>query len=599
MNLLNAFKTTSSLLIAAGLCTTVASGDTTVIGVDLGCSGNAGGNTYTGEFDGTSGFIGLDIPDSGQLASPSADLGNGVTLTFTNTSGWNDSCNDTSNECSLLDDHLFAGGAFGSDNPGTFEISGVLATDTVILECVEKPDRAMSATFGGSTNIVNSDGAGFVFVGLATGATSHSGSWGSEGDGFGEGNMAGMRITIISGSGGGSCSGDLSGDGEVAGADIGLMLSAWGGSGPEDLNNDGSVDGADIGLLLSQWGPCTGGGDPTGECCINDACYNYSEANCLAAGGAYGGDDSECTSESCIPPGPGPCCEANVAGVPNCLDIACANVVCHDNPDCCEVAWDANCAALAVDRCNSCDGSVDRLVAGIDLGMSQTDNCGNSPVHTGTFDGHTGFLDMSISACGSVESPSIDIGGGVTLQFNNVTGWNNTDGVGPDSPQALTGDHFFSNWEGSGPVNFTVTGMNPCDTLILEFTDRRGGEKALVTFDGVTTLVDAVPDGNGDGLFTDVSNGGVTGQTSYAGSFTGENGDGEGNLSGVRMVVLPGDPNCGGGGKDNFNCDEVHGGAGCNDGVCEAAVCNIDPVCCESVWDQACVNLALSNCKTP
>ena len=65
------------------------------------------------------------------------------------------------------------------------------------------------------------------------------------------------------------------------------------------------------------------------------------------------------------------------------------------------------------------------------------------------------------------------------------------------------------------------------------------------------------------------------------------------------LVVLTGDPNCGDGGKDNFNCDEVHGGAGCNDGVCEAAVCNIDPVCCESVWDQACVNLALSNCKTP
>ena len=93
----------------------------------------------------------------------------------------------------------------------------------------------------------------------------------------------------------------------------------------------------------------------------------------------------------------------------------------------------------------------------------------HQPGLDGTFDATTGFVGMTLADCGAVESPILNVGNGVQLQFLNVTGWNNTDGVGPEAVQALTGDHFFSDatgeFGGDNPVNFQVTGMNCCDTL--------------------------------------------------------------------------------------------------------------------------------------
>jgi hypothetical protein len=41
-------------------------------------------------------------------------------------------------------------------------------------------------------------------------------------------------------------------------------------------------------------------------------------------------------------------------------------------------------------------------------------------------------------------------------------------------------------------------------------------------------------------------------------------------------------------------CFEPHAGRGCNQPSCCYAVCNFDPACCNTSWDQNCVNLALS-----
>ena len=125
---------------------------------------------------------------------------------------------------------------------------------------------------------------------------------------------------------------------------------------------------------------------------------------------------------------------------------------------------------------------------------------------------------------------------------------------------------------------------------------RKRGSPALVTFEGITTLVDAVPD-NG-GTFTDVSGGGLTGQSSYAGSFTGAGGSGEGNLAGARITVIPGDPGCEGDVCDGGigDCGEAQSGPGCGCSTCEEIVCEIDPICCEINWDSFCANLAENNC---
>ena len=97
-------------------------------------------------------------------------------------------------------------------------------------------------------------------------------------------------------------------------------------------------------------------------------------------------------------------------------------------------------------------------VTAIDFGQNPAASCGVGPVYSGEFDGTGGFVSMAISDCGVVESPTLDLGGGVTFQFTNVSGWNNTDGVGADQVQALTGDHFLTSALGADdPASVSVT----------------------------------------------------------------------------------------------------------------------------------------------
>ena len=601
-------RTLVGFVVAGGVCGVVATttADVTVHVVDFGqapgeADGCAGPSPlYSGEFDGSSGFVRMDISNCGVVESPSLDLGDGLTLSFSNVSGWNNTDGQPpESPQALTGDHFFSSG-LGADDPAAFTVSGANPNDILILEFADRRGGETAlVTFEGVVTLVNAvpdgDGSGeFTDVsgGGVTGASAYFGSF-TGGGGSGEGNLAAARITVISASG--SCAADLNGDGVVNGADLGDFLAQWGACSDctGDFNEDDVVNGADLGQFLSEWGCTGGGGDPTGRCCFSEACLQITAADCAAIGGEYGGDDTPCEVDICVPPGPGPCCEANPDNIAGCIDLPCSYVVCLDLPDCCEVAWDANCVSAALDLCNDCDGTTDYSVTAIDFG--QSGGCGPSPLYTGAFDGIDGFVAMTISDCCAVENPSLDLGNGVTFEFVNVSGWNNTDGRPESVPYALTGDHFLSaGCDASDPVSFQVSGLSSCDTLILEFADRRGGEQALVVFNGLTTLVNSVPDGDGSGTFTDVSGGGMTGQSSYSGTFTDESGAGEGNLAAARITIIPGDPKCGGGNASP--CDEGHGGLGCDDLVCQKIVCNIDPGCCVIVWDDICADLAIGNC---
>ncbi|NCF38613.1 MAG: hypothetical protein GWP75_00680, partial [Planctomycetia bacterium] len=117
---------------------------------------------------------------------------------------------------------------------------------------------------------------------------------------------------------------DFNDDGVVDGADFGFLFAAWGACAGcvEDLNNDGFVNGVDLGEFLAVWGDCPddsggGGGDP--------------------------GDCPDCD-----------CCEAN--GNTSCSDQACTELVCQQDPICCQFGWDSICAGLAEQFCNGCEG---------------------------------------------------------------------------------------------------------------------------------------------------------------------------------------------------------------------------------------------------
>lgn len=167
-------------------------------------------------------------------------------------------------------------------------------------------------------------------------------------------------------------------------------------------------------------------------------------------------------------------------------------------------------------------------VVALDLGPT------DGPLYDGTFDGASGFQSFGAEGNGGPHSPSLDIGGGVTLAFRNVGGWDNT---GPDAGvNHLLHDHLYSGGgvPADNPVSFTLSGLDPSDTLRLEFVENPLRD-ALVTFAGGPPVL---IDGGGSG-FVDVSAGGVTGSSSYSGSFTGGSGSGEGNLAAARIMIIP------------------------------------------------------------
>jgi hypothetical protein len=114
----------------------------------------------------------------------------------------------------------------------------------------------------------------------------------------------------------------------------------------------------------------------------------------------------------------------------------------------------------------------------------------------------------------------------------------------------------------------------------------------------VPTLVAACSAGSDDGL------------TSLSGAFTAGPADGDGTASGSAgsegstesppTTGASADGTSGGadGGEGNPLCCEVGPQAGCESEVTEACVCTSRPACCQNVWTQECVDLAVE-CGDP
>jgi hypothetical protein len=64
------------------------------------------------------------------------------------------------------------------------------------------------------------------------------------------------------------------------------------------------------------------------------------------------------------------------------------------------------------------------------------------------------------------------------------------------------------------------------------------------------------------------------------------------NAAGTLSVSCS--PVCGG---SSGSCTASHG-PGCSNAACCTTVCNLDPYCCETAWDEVCVQLARNNCFT-
>jgi hypothetical protein len=64
-------------------------------------------------------------------------------------------------------------------------------------------------------------------------------------------------------------------------------------------------------------------------------------------------------------------------------------------------------------------------------------------------------------------------------------------------------------------------------------------------------------------------------------------------LGGNDTIPPPG--SCGSGG----DCNSANGGPGCDDVACCDAVCEVDPTCCDAIWDDGCAAMAVAMCAFP
>jgi len=207
-------------------------------------------------------------------------------------------------------------------------------------------------------------------------------------------------------------------------------------------------------------------------------------------------------------PATGSCCEDH--DTPGCEDSSCCTAVCASDPFCCESAWDSLCAGAAEDLCPELCGPV----------------CGDTICEPGE----------SYPEC--PECPPID----------------NCPGVGDCcDPHASPG----------------CTDELCCDAVCVI-------DPTCCTFGWDQACVNLTSNSCGAGFCAPV-----------CGDTICEPGE-----SFPTCPECPPVDNCPGVG----DCCETHLSPGCTDETCCDGVCSADPTCCESGWDQACVNLVATQC---
>jgi hypothetical protein len=138
----------------------------------------------------------------------------------------------------------------------------------------------------------------------------------------------------------------------------------------------------------------------------------------------------------------------------------------------------------------------------------------------------------------------------------------------------------------NGRANFTTcTGAGALDTSMVLYTGTCG---ALTQ---VACNGDASPNTSCQAFYSAINDFEVVGGTTYFIRIGGWNGDT--GAANITVNFIGASEVCG---NATGDCGEAHGGQGCNDPVCCAAVCAVNPLCCDLSWDQSCVETAITEC---
>lgn len=288
------------------------------------------------------------------------------------------------------------------------------------------------------------------------------------------------------------------------------------------------------------------GGDLGGQSCLGLG-FDGGSLGCLPT--CDGFDPSDCFDYT------GDCCEPNFT--PGCDDDACVAVICPADQFCCDVEWDDICSNDAIVNCEVCEGAEfcgnnaidgDDICDGTDLGG---EDCTTHGFDRGVLGCLFDCSDFDTDGC-------VDYEGGCCFA-NGTPGCDDetcTVAVCLDDPTCC-----LLGWDTTCAA-IAVTECSICTTP--DVCGNSVHEPPEVCDGG---------DLDGEGC---VSLGFVLGELSCAADCT--------SFDSSECVLS--------------DCCVVHPSTGCDDALCEAAVCGVDDYCCDVTWDGICALEAEMFCPT-
>ncbi len=280
--------------------------------------------------------------------------------------------------------------------------------------------------------------------------------------------------------------------------------------------------------------------------CLGDpfCCSGAWDASCALFAGFF----CEVPGGECGDADAGDCFAAN--GTPACNDTDCCDVVCGIDPSCCDLNWDAICAAIAADACTgACVVTVDAT------------------------DG------VEAESCDGPSNDACDGGTAETTLPNRAMHGTFRDDLDRD---IVMMDVSGLDLDGDGEVRLRLQAAASSARISVRETDCDGG--LLFEIEPVacltTTHVACVP----------------ATMLAFVIEPTGEVTDCEDPAWRLATEVAD---TCGTVCGNDFDCLTPHEHPGCTDPSCCDLVCQQDPVCCQWTWDGPCTVQAAQLCGGP
>jgi hypothetical protein len=293
--------------------------------------------------------------------------------------------------------------------------------------------------------------------------------------------------------------------------------------------------------------------------------------------------------------GNGSCFTAHAGA--GCDIVECCEAVCAVDPTCCTTGWDADCASQASTICGASGAAPAVTINEVRISQADADNDEFVEIKgkPGTSLAGAAYVVIGdgVDASGVVESVSLLSGSipadGLFLLARSTFTNGNPDLI-RDSINFEDGDtvtHLIV-WNFNGFLGQDLDTNNDCtlditpwssviDGIVLANPDVACGYAATVVG----------PDGSFPPAHSFKCE--PTGAWTI-GSFSSLTSDTPGSLNAICPEPSPcGNPSL----ADCFTASRV---GGCSDAACCEAVCTIDPTCCDSAWDAACVAEANANC---